>query len=153
MPIIFGGGGGGSSGAATELDYVEITAPVNITATTAATAQAWVTGNAITLDGATNVLVWLYACTVDTPNAANEQLLVVLYDGATQIAEVAIYKTTAAADTLRSPLLVVRKIAAPAAGAHQYIGKAFVGSGTGVIRAGAGGAATQAPGFIRVTRA
>lgn len=154
MPIIGGGGGTGGSGAGTELDYVEQTAATNITVTTDATATAWVTGNSITLDGSTSILVTLFAPAIDTPNIASGQLTVVLYDGATDLGQMAIFRTTAAADTLRGPLYVVRKIVNPSAGAHQYIGKAFISAaGTGVVRGGAGGAAVLLPAFIRVTRA
>lgn len=153
MPIIAGGGGSGS-GSGTELDYVESTAATTITATTDATAQAFVTGNSITLDGSTSVVVTLFAYAIDTPNIASGALTVVLYDGATDLGQIALFRTTAAADTLRMPLYAVRKLTNPSAGAHQYIGKAFISAaGTGVVRGGAGGAGVAFPAFIRVVRA
>jgi hypothetical protein len=40
-----------------ELDYVERTTPLTVTATTAATAQTFIDGNAVTYDGSTRIKV------------------------------------------------------------------------------------------------
>ena len=147
------GGGSSTNAPGTELDYVEKTTDTNITATTEATSQAWVTGNSITLDGTTSVLVYLYAPMIDTENTASGELRIILYDGATVLGEVARFRTTAAGDTLREPLFVVRRLVTPSGGAHQYIGKAYnSAAGTGIVRGSVGGTGTYMPAFVRVTR-
>jgi hypothetical protein len=148
------GGGSSTTSPGAELDYVEKTSDTTITATTEGTSQAWVTGNSITLDGATSVLVYLYSPIIDTENTASGELRIVLYDGATVLGEIARYRTSAAGDTLRDPLFVVRKLVTPSNGTHQYIGKAYNSAvGNGIVRGAVGGSGTYMPAFVRVTRA
>ena len=64
-----------------ELAYAEITANVNVTAISEATAQTVVTAPAITLDGATPILVEFYSPLVSP--AATAPLFLVLFDGST----------------------------------------------------------------------
>lgn len=71
--------------AAGELDYVQITAPVTISATSAATAGAVLTGNAVTYDGSTTVMIHVFASRARTAAGSGSGIFCELYDGSTRV--------------------------------------------------------------------
>jgi len=135
----------------TELNYVEFTANVSVSATTEGTANTVVTGSSITLDGNTTVVVEFFSSQSRPTGTAAAQLIFVLFDGATVLGTFGV-QNSPAANNAYEPVLLSRRIATPSAGAHQYIVKAYVTSGTGLVVGGAGGTGVNLPGYIRVTR-
>jgi len=152
MPIerSAGGGGGGGGGSGTELDYVQITAGVNVTATSDATANTIITGNAVTYSGTQRIKIefWSQDVTVPSGNAVT----VVLYDGATDLGR---FGTSANhTGTSNDQVFYSASFFTPSAGAHTFTIRAWIfAAGTGVIGAGAGGAGVNLPAWYRITTA
>ena len=123
----------------------EFNSNVNITATTDATANTIVTAPAVTFDGATPVWIEFYAPAVDP--GSGTRIIYVLYDGSSPLDRLgdATYANT------NTQVVSLRKKLTPSAGSHTYSIRAYVTSGTGIVKAGAGGASTLAAGLISVT--
>lgn len=133
-------GGGGT----VEHSYVERTTDLSITATTDATAQTFISSDAVAYDGSTRVKIELFAPLLAP--AASQAIVVNLYDGATdlgQLGEVVIGQST---------FYAVRFLT-PSNATHTYHFKVWKTSGTATAHAGAGGVATLMPAFIRITTA
>jgi hypothetical protein len=130
-----------------EFDYVEKTSDTSITATAEASADTIVTGNAVTYDGSTRIRLEFWAAQGVT--STNVALQVYLFDGSSSIGLIARQQDDAAQ---RSPIYSVRYFT-PAAATKTYSIRATTGSGTATIGAGAGGAATSMPAFIRISKA
>lgn len=145
-------GGSTSDLAGKELDYVQITSPATITATTEATSQAVVTGSAVTYDGSTIIEIEFYSQYGEVEDASGASLIVLLYDGATVLGRLATITNVAAA-ALRVPLCLKRRIT-PSAASHTYSIKAYstVATANAAISAGAGGTGAALPAFLRITR-
>lgn len=132
-----------------DVAYSEVTSPVATTATTEAGATAVVgPTSSVTFDGATTVLVQFWAPSFSTNQTAADGFVVLLEDttvlGRVEIQEI---NTTGG-----YPLSVLRR-RKPASGSHTYTAKAYTSNGTFTIAAGAGGATTLLPAFLRVTQA
>lgn len=134
-----------------EFDYVERHSTASITATSEGAADTFITGNAVTYDGSTSIIVEFFAAAV-TPDsgAAGRQLNVYLYDGSS-IGRLSVNTTPAASSSQRAVL--VRRKLTPSAGAHTYSIRAAVNSGTGTISAAAGGSGQLMPAYLRITKA
>ena len=132
-----------------ELDYVELTAGVTVSATSEATATTIVSSNAVTFDGATAVIIEVFL--PGDSNAASQQNNFVLYDGASSIGIWDITNTSASG-TLEYAQVLKRKLT-PSAAAHTYSvrGYKLVGASSFIIQAGAGGSGNTMPGYIRIT--
>src|SRR4051794_26014772 len=76
------GVGGSANLAGSELDYVGITSPVAISATSEATANTIVTGSSVAYDGSTIVMLDFFAPYVEVNNTV---LKFVLYDGSSSV--------------------------------------------------------------------
>lgn len=135
------------SGVGTEFVYGQITAPVNITATTEATANLIVSGSSTTYDGSTIVLVEFYA---PRGTAGTSVLDLWLYQDGASIGQLS--RLTAAAANTGGPVVAEARLT-PTAGAHTYSIRGTVDAGTGNILCGAGGNGAYYPAFIRVTQA
>lgn len=132
-----------------EYTHNEFTSPVSVTAVTEATANTVATASAITLDGATPVIIEFFAPKVASPNG--QHILFALYDGSSSIGllgELDIQTTTSIVET---PVILKRRLT-PAAAAKTYSVRAYVTSGTGTVTAGAGGVGVSMPGYIRITK-
>ena len=137
-----------------EFDYAQITSPVNIVGTSEAAATTIVTGNAVTYDGSTIVMVECFFEYFQQPGADTNSALY-LYDGASSIGRIALQtgpNATGYSGSLRFPGVGGRRRITPSAGAHTYSIRGMVPAGTGVVSAGAGGNGNGAPGFIRITK-
>lgn len=132
-----------------ELAYAQITASVNLTATTEAAAQT-VISTTLTLDGSP-IIVEFYTPQGSAPNVTGSFLNLNLWDGSTNMGFVhSVFSGTAA---YVSASVNIRRRITPTVGSHTYSIRGYVGSsGTGVVAAGAGGAGAWSPAFIRVTR-
>lgn len=129
-----------------QLDYVPITAPVNVTATSTATANTIITGTSQAYDGTP---IWV-EFGADRIVVGTHQLIVSLYDGSTELGILCRSSLTNANDSVPGS---GRIRLTPSAGTHQYVVKASVDAGTGIITAGAGTIGADCPAFIRVTKA
>jgi len=133
-----------------ELDYTEITTDASITATTEATADTVVTAGAVVFDGSTTVMVEFSTSRGRPEPVAGALLTVVLYDGATSLGEFG-YIRSAAAQNQLLPMRLARRLT-PSAASHTFSVRAFVSTGTGILKAGPGGVGLIVPAFIRITK-
>jgi hypothetical protein len=142
-----------------ELAYAENTGgPFSVTATTEAGADTIVTAGAVTLDGATNVVVEWGAASLIPAAVGGAWINMILFDNGSSLGILGGAENQAGATvsaSVHTPVHQQRRLAAPAAGSHTYSIRAFVssGTGTGQINAGAGGAGVDMPAYIRVVTA
>lgn len=135
-----------------EFDYVEKTSDTSITATAEASANAIVTGNAVTYDGSTPILIEFF-CNYVGQAAADTSFQVFLYDG-TSIGRLALVTNPTATGytgNFRTQIKATRRLT-PTAGAHTYSVRATTSSGTATVGGGAGGSGNQMPAYIRQTK-
>lgn len=135
-----------------EIDYAEITTTVIPSATTEATAQVVVMGNAVVYDGVTPVFIEFYSPDARPDNAASQILNIWLYDGSSSIGRMLAVYAPAAAAAVEGPIYSARRFV-PSAASHTYSIRASVNAGTGAVGAGTGGGGAFIPAFIRITRA
>ena len=136
-----------------ELAYGEFTAPVTCAGVAEAGSTPIVTAPAVTLDGATPVVVDVFIPALyftDQPDA-----FLHLFDGSTSLGQ---YWFMQGARVVPSSYMgVVPRISTrltPGAGAHTFSLRGRVSSGAGMqVIAGAGGSGNWGPGFIRVSLA
>jgi len=134
-----------------EFDYAQVTSPVSVTATAEASANTLVTGNAVTYDGSTAVIIEFFCDVVDGANTANAFTQTWLYDGSSSIGYLSSVRQPTTAE-LYVPVLVRRRLT-PSAAAHTYSIRATTSTGTASYDAGAGGSGAGAPMYIRITKA
>lgn len=134
-----------------EMAYVEFTGVVTVTAgTVEATAVSVASAGSVAFDGSTIVMIEFYAPNYQNPNTT-DNLRFWLYDGASSIGEIG--RTTnpaAAAAAEGGPVYLLRRMT-PSNASHTYAIKASA-TNTASVSAGAGGASTYMPGFIRITK-
>lgn len=148
------------AGTGGELDYVQITSSVNIASTSQASPTTIVTGSNLTVDGSTVIIVQFQALGMSSPsNAQNDFCILNLHvstnngSSYSDIGQIGAVQTPAAGITL-APMHCERRLT-PAAGTAKYRIVAWANTtvGTPVVLAGAGGASTATPAFIRVVTA
>jgi hypothetical protein len=137
-----------------EVAYNEITSGVSTTATTEATAATVISSSAVTFDGATLACVEFFSPDVLPASVVNEYVLGTLWvsvgGGADAIVGRLFFESTATAGASHRSVMAVRRLT-PASGSIVYRVKIQVNGGTsGSVGAGAGGATTLLPAFIRV---
>lgn len=135
-----------------ELDYVEFTSSVSVTATTEATANTVVTGSSVAYDGSTVVMIEFFAVgSIPDAAAVSRGLFYALYeDGSAVGGRIAMHYNPAAA-TGAVPVHCLRR-RTPSNASHVYSIRAWVNVGTGSVVAGDGTGTNDMPGFIRITR-
>jgi hypothetical protein len=137
--------------ATNELDYAEFTSNVSPSATTEGTANTIVTGNAVTYDGSTVVLIEFFTVQARPDvGAAGRRLTLCLYEDGSSIGQMGIAISAAAAGD-NKPVKLARRMT-PSAGSHTYSIRGFVDAGTALVAAGTGSSGNALPGFIRITR-
>jgi len=139
-------GGSTPSGTLVEVDYVEFTSGVTITATTEATANTVVTANALSADGSTKYAIEFYAEYVLAPSSVS--IFLCLYDGSSSIG---IVGQIGNGVLVIGPMMFVRRLT-PSNASHTYSVRAYVGSGSGTVNGGAGGSGNPIPGYIRIVK-
>lgn len=133
-----------------ELAYVQATAAHNITATAAGAATTVLTAPALTLDGATPILIAGFFPAIACPTVAASATVIDLYDGGTIVGRFITITNPVA--TQLSITAVGEYALTPSAGSHTYSLRAWATStsGTPRIEAGAGGAGAYQPMFLRI---
>lgn len=136
-----------------EINYTQITAPVNVVSTTEATGTTIISPGALTFDG-TAVLVQCFTPVV-TPNTTTATVRVCLFEGATQITRLS--TTFLGSGSALQGIIPVMSFFrfTPTAAAHTYTVTAFASStaGTPSVVAGPGGTGGEPPAFIRFVKA
>lgn len=129
-----------------ELAYAQATANVTVTATTEAAAQTIATLPAITVDGATPVIINVHIPFVSL--SVGGYAFAVLYDGSTSLGRFggAYDSATGGGGSYHGSMRLT-----PAAGSHAYSLRVYVSGGTGTLYAGTGGVGQYSPAFIRVS--
>jgi hypothetical protein len=127
----------------TVLAYAEITTTVSPTATTEATANAAITLSAVTMDGATPVIVTFHA---ERVLQGTSWITPVLYDGTS------IGRWTKQGQITSSRGLHLTRRLTPTAASHTYSTRFYVDAGTGSIEVGAGGSGNDMPAYMSLTR-
>lgn len=139
-------GGGG----VTVLNYTEFTASVTVTAVAEASATTVVTASAaITSDGTTVYCVEFFAPAVVAGAGAGATVLIDLFMDGTSLGRLLAFSSSAGSEN--SPVGILRRYLTPAAGARTFSVRAWRTVADGAITAGAGGATSYLPGYIRVT--
>ena len=134
-----------------EFDYVQITSPASITATTEGTANTCITGSSITYDGSTAVMVEVYTPYILPDTTSGRDITVILVDSVAGVLGNLAYFVNRASGTNYMIMSAARRLT-PSAAAHVYTVKAYVSAGTGSFGGGAGGSGNQVPAFIRITK-
>lgn len=116
FPGLIGAGGGGIS----LLDHGTRGTNLNVTATTAATAQAFMTTNAVTFDGASLAMILFGITGMQSQAAANQQETILgnLYDGSTDLGRIMQLSVNSVLYTLGGG--TYGQILTPSSGAHTY---------------------------------
>jgi len=135
----------------TELAYVQFTADVAISATSAASANTIVTATAVTFDGSTAVWIEFQATRVEVGSTALAPVFIDLWDSSTNLGilgSVVSNAPTMAAPFNRSFRMI------PSSGSHTFSVRGWISAASpgSIVRASTGGAATNLPGHIRITR-
>lgn len=129
-----------------ELAYAEITASVTLASTTEATPTNVISAGAVTFDGSTRVCIEFY-CVLLVGGTAGSSFVNLWDDTTTDLGRLG-QGTVAGGGT---PCLV-RRFLTPSAAVHTYRVRGWTGTtGNGAVNAGAGGAATYMPAYIRIT--
>lgn len=135
----------------TVIDYKTITSNVNVVSTTEGTPTAVITGNAVTY---TNVLhrIEFFSNDVAPPTTDNGSVTILLMLDGASIGRLA-YRQNAASPSQAQGSLLAAYYYTPTAGSHTFSIAAFATSTTGTpyVQAGAGGASTAVPAYIRTT--
>lgn len=132
-----------------EINYTQITSPVNITSTTQASGTTIISPGDITFDGSPVLCEFVAIVNADN-NAVNDVLVVSLFEGSTQITQLLTYRAGITAANAIIPVHPVYRFT-PSAGSHTYTITAFVTSTTGTpkVTAGPGGTGGNPPAFVR----
>ncbi len=134
------------AGVTTELDYVERTTDLTVTATSAATATAFITGNSVAYDGSTRVRIEWWINLGLTTNANN--IVAELYEDSTDLGRIG-HITLTANTAIGGPMYGVRFLT-PSNASHTYSIRIWK---TGAGLTTASGASPALPAFLRITRA
>lgn len=132
-----------------EIGYDQITSPVAVTSGTEATGTTILTATAHTFDGAPVMVEFFSPATY----ADSTTLTISLFEGATQIARLGRVQQDPTDGPDFSRAFVGRLRFTPSAGAHTYkVTGHRAGAEDCGVAAGAGGAATDPPAFLRFTK-
>ncbi len=129
--------------AATELDYVERTSNLTVTATSEGTPDTVIDGNAVTYDGSTRVKIEFFA----TFFSATAALVVTVWDGSTDLGRIC------QTNLQGVPAYGARFLTPSGVASHTFHIKAWKTSGTSSLNGGTGGVGNYEPMFLRITKA
>lgn len=134
-----------------EIGYDQVTAGANIVSLTEATPTTVIACAAHVFDG-TAVLLNVFIPQIASPAVLSGFVIVVLFEGATQIGRLGIILTSAAAAA--QEVFSASYRFTPTAASHTYTVGAYCSSTTGTpaFTAGAGGTGAAVPAFARFTK-
>jgi hypothetical protein len=130
-----------------EFDYVPKTTNTTLSATSAATANTIVTGNAVTYDGSTAIEI-VFSCPTTDRSGGATLIALWLYDGSSEVGS--LYYSVAAT-TARVGIYASYRLT-PSAAAHTYSIRGSVNASSADINAGAAGSGNFTPCYIRQTK-
>lgn len=133
------------------LDYVEKTSSVNVTATAEASADVLVSGNPVTFDGQTSIIVHLFCPDVGPNNSIDAYTVAHLFEDGVSLGWFAMVRGAGTGGN-EWPVSIASPRITPSAGSHTYSWRATTSTGTAVWGFGAGGSGANAKGYIRITR-
>lgn len=134
-----------------EINYTQITSPVNIASTTEASGTSILAPGAVTFDGGA-VMVDVFAVVQGGSAATVVQLC--LFEGSTEITRLGAIVWNGASTGWFNPLRWGYRFT-PSSGSHTYTVTAFANSSSGTqasVQAGSGGTGNVCPAFIRFTK-
>lgn len=132
-----------------ELVYAQITANVTFSGVGIASSTTIISSGTVAFDGKP-VIVEFFCPGLSIP--ASDSAVIVLFDGGASVAQLA-QKDNRNTSAAALPVLARMRFT-PSAGNHNYIAEAYLtSSGTGTVIAGTGTGGTNAPAYIRFTRA
>lgn len=134
-----------------ELDYKEVTSNQTSTGTTAANAQAVITGNAVTFDG-TAIWISFFTGGGAWSTTANDVVVGDIYEDST---DKGLLVRCLSPLTTQGINVFGRRKLTPAAGSHTYSVRFWnaTAARTVTVGAGAGGAGVDVPMFLHITKA
>jgi hypothetical protein len=124
-----------------QLDYVERSTTLTVSATTAAAADTFIDGNAVYYDGNLRIKVEFFCPYME----GNASVSVDLWDGSTDLGVIAQSNLSPGNASYGIMFLT------PAVGSHTFHLKAWRGATSGSLFPGAGGAGTRIAAFLRIT--
>ena len=127
-----------------EFGYDQITTNVTVSSTTEASGNTVISCAAHTFDGAPVVAEFF---TPRVECGSTGFVIVCLFEGATELGQLAVHNTTSGSASGRGSLRFT-----PTAGSHTYTVTAFRVNNNGTIHAGSGGTAAVVPTYIRFTK-
>jgi hypothetical protein len=131
-----------------EYAYAQITAPVSVTGTSHAAPTDVISSGAVTYDGA-RIAVEFFAPYMVVGGGGGAAVYLDLWDDVTAVARIAQFQTPGDI----APISVLCVYLTPSAASHTYRIRAYRDVANGTIGAGASGADTPAPAYIRVSKA
>jgi hypothetical protein len=144
------------SAAGTHLDYQQIIVQATgITAISEDTAQAIITGNSVSFNGASVMVEFWAPYSFNTTNGAKHTFVLIRDFGTsdeTILGQVGIVAPNAVT-TIGVPNPHGILIDTPPAGLHVYSLRMFVSTGSGTVGAGPGGSGNVIPAFLRISKA
>ncbi len=129
-------------GGITTYDYVESSSTLNVSGTTAAGADTFITGNAVTYDGSTLIRLEFFC-----PVVSSVQFIAVnFWDGSTDLGQ------SGQANGITAYLYACAFVT-PTAASHTYTVRAWRGTTSASLNPGAGGPGVTRPAWFRITQA
>jgi hypothetical protein len=127
-----------------ELAYAEYTSSVTVSGANEGAATTVVTAGAVTGDGSTVMRIEFYCMAMQFTST---DLSIYLFDGSTSLGLIGYVAPTIGI----IPVMMSRRLT-PSAASHTYSVRASRNGSNSVFIAGAGGASTNMPGYIRITK-
>jgi hypothetical protein len=136
-----------------DTSFTAFTAGVSITATVEASSTTIVTAGAVSANGSDTYEVEFFSPNTTLPgNASGNQLILSIFDGATQVGRLATFaRTDTGTDTRNFPVKASYRLV-PTNGSHTYSIRGFRSNADCTVSAGVGGVGTSLPGYIRVRK-
>jgi hypothetical protein len=132
-----------------EMAYVEITGDVTVNATVEGTPTTVVSAGAVAFDGATRVCIEFYCPRMNMGATAGSWCVFNLWDNdATDLGRMAAFSLASLVTQVHT-----MRYFTPAAATKTYKIKAWRINSDATVDVGAGGAGTEMPGFVRISRA
>lgn len=132
-----------------QFDRASISTAASITATAWGSATTVITGNSVTYDGSTEVIIEFFSPTV-VESVSNVGVFIGFFDGATQLGAGGAQQTNSTSGEMP---FYLRRFWTPSAAAHTITVKGIVGSGTGTVQAGDGTGSNFVNAYLRITKA